>query len=81
MKNFTLILLVVFAIQGCKTKAINIGVANCDLAPDPGPCRAAMVKYYFDKPSGTCKEFIYGGCQGVVPFETKEDCEKCRLAK
>jgi hypothetical protein len=69
------------SIQSCKTKTVATRPSNCDLAPDPGPCRAAIVKYYSDKQSGTCQEFIYGGCQGVVPFETKEECEKCKSAK
>jgi len=24
---------------------------------------------------GKCVSFIYGGCEGVVPFETLEDCQ------
>lgn len=47
------------------------------LEPDPGPCRAAIIKYYFDQNEGECKEFIWGGCDGVVPFETLEDCKSC----
>lgn len=74
------LLVVVLTIQSCKTKSVANVPTNCDLTPDPGPCRAAIVKYYFDKTSGTCQEFIYGGCQGVVPFETKEECEKCKAA-
>lgn len=81
MKHVFPLILLAFTIQSCKTKTAATASANCDLAPDPGPCRAAIVKYYFDKKSGACQEFIYGGCQGVVPFETKEDCEKCKSAK
>jgi Kunitz/Bovine pancreatic trypsin inhibitor domain len=50
---------------------------NCQLQPFSGPCEALISKYYFDKAEGKCKEFSWGGCQGVVPFETLEDCQQC----
>lgn len=50
---------------------------RCKLVPDPGPCKAALQKWYYDAASKSCKPFIYGGCQGVVPFDTKADCEQC----
>ena len=49
---------------------------RCDMEPDPGPCKAAITKYYFDKETQTCEEFIWGGCEGTVPFETLEECEQ-----
>jgi len=48
---------------------------RCMLDPDPGPCRGSMPRFYFDREEGICKQFIYGGCQGVVPFEDLESCE------
>jgi hypothetical protein len=50
---------------------------NCALEPEVGPCNAAIPKYYFDKTEKKCKQFIWGGCAGVVPFETLEECESC----
>lgn len=50
---------------------------NCDLVPDPGLCNAAFRKYYYDKAEGKCKEFMWGGCGGVVPFNTLEECVQC----
>ena len=38
--------------------------AECYLPPDPGPCLAYFPRYYYDIHSGTCEEFIYGGCAG-----------------
>ena len=52
----------------------------CGLAPEPGPCNAAFTRYYFDPDEGTCKTFTYGGCDGVVPFETLAECEASCLA-
>lgn len=49
---------------------------RCDMIPDKGPCKAMFFNYFYDKKTKSCKEFIYGGCDGVVPFETKEECEK-----
>jgi|TARA_B100000378_G_C17925592_1_gene371361 hypothetical protein len=47
----------------------------CYLIPDPGVCLAAIPRYYYDQDSGNCKEFLWGGCGGVVPFETMEECK------
>lgn len=49
---------------------------KCYEKPDPGFCRAYMPRYYYDSTEKKCKEFIYGGCQGNVPFETLEECQK-----
>lgn len=51
---------------------------RCSLKPDRGPCKGNFMRYYYDPMSKTCKEFLWGGCGGVVPFETKEECEKCK---
>ena len=48
--------------------------AKCDLKPEPGPCKAFFEKYYFDPESKVCRKFIWGGCGGVVPFETMKEC-------
>ncbi|MCB0707073.1 MAG: BPTI/Kunitz domain-containing protein [Saprospiraceae bacterium] len=48
---------------------------RCLMIHDPGPCRGSFQRYYYDQESGECKQFIYGGCQGVVPFETMEECQ------
>jgi hypothetical protein len=53
----------------------------CSLAPEPGPCEAIFTKYYFDKEAKKCKEFSWGGCDGVVPFETLEAFWECECSK
>lgn len=52
----------------------------CLLEPDPGPCEAAIPAYYFDPITQTCSEFIWGGCGGVVPFETYSACQAAGCA-
>ncbi|MFT6802467.1 MAG: hypothetical protein ACJA2N_001655 [Salibacteraceae bacterium] len=57
-------------------KKCNMG-SNCELKPNAGRCKAYMPKYYFDEEDGECKEFIWGGCEGTVPFETLKECKEC----
>uniref|UniRef100_A0A673UR41 BPTI/Kunitz inhibitor domain-containing protein n=1 Tax=Suricata suricatta TaxID=37032 RepID=A0A673UR41_SURSU len=48
----------------------------CDLPQDPGPCKATFPRWWYDKGSNTCSEFIYGGCQGNRNnFQTKIVCQ------
>jgi hypothetical protein len=51
--------------------------ARCSLDPDPGPCYAYARRYYYDFASRRCKEFTWGGCDGVVPFNTLQECQAC----
>jgi hypothetical protein len=50
-------------------------IQKCYYTPNPGVCLAAITKYYFDQEENECLEFTWGGCGGLVPFETLEDCE------
>ncbi|MFH6603545.1 BPTI/Kunitz domain-containing protein [Maribacter algicola] len=59
-----------------KIRFIN-NKGRCGLAPQSGNCEAAIPKYYYDPQDGECKEFIWGGCDGVVPFHTLQDCREC----
>ena len=69
---FDIILLVDLALAG------NQLPEACYLEPDAGPCDGYFPRYYFDQDEQECQEFIWGGCEGVVPFETLEDCgEAC----
>jgi hypothetical protein len=50
--------------------------ARCRLEHDAGPCKAGFPKYYFDPTRQKCIKFLWGGCDGVVPFETLEECQE-----
>ncbi|XP_069360607.1 papilin isoform X3 [Maniola hyperantus] len=56
------------------------GLDVCHATLDPGPCLAAITKYYWDAVSGQCLRFAYGGCHGGPNrFSSAEECEEvCR---
>ena len=47
---------------------------RCLMKPDACLCKSAIPRYYFDNEEGICKEFLWGGCAGSVPFETLDRC-------
>ncbi|KAF7650691.1 hypothetical protein LDENG_00121710 [Lucifuga dentata] len=47
----------------------------CTADSDPGPCRAAFHMFYYNRKTGTCQSFIYGGCRGNLNrYSTAEEC-------
>ncbi|KAL2777377.1 tissue factor pathway inhibitor 2 isoform 3 precursor [Daubentonia madagascariensis] len=49
----------------------------CLLPPDEGPCRAQIPSYYYDRYTQSCRQFMYGGCEGNANnFETWEACDE-----
>ena len=67
----------VVALNAWDRKCYDNNNCNCDLEPESGFCKAVIPKYYFDKNEGKCKVFTWGGCGGVVPFDSLEECEEC----
>ena len=53
----------------------------CTLSPDPGMCFAAIQMYYFNQETQQCEDFTWGGCGGVVPFESLAECEAALCAE
>ena len=49
----------------------------CSMKPDPGLCKAKLSRYFYNSKTNQCEEFFWGGCGGVVPFETLKECEPC----
>ena len=68
--------LAVVLLVGCQGPASSTAdlPPACQQAADAGMCRAAIQRYYFDASSAECRQFIWGGCGGSVPFETRQDC-------
>ena len=47
----------------------------CGLPADPGPCDAAIPRWFFNSQTGKCESFVYGGCQGNANnFQTPDAC-------
>lgn len=51
---------------------------ECALIPDPGNCKGFFRRFYYDRWTGKCSMFVYGGCKGVVPFLIQKDCEEAK---
>ena len=64
--------------RGWSTEATIFGESSrqCFLEPEIGPCKVAIEKFYFDSELNSCQSFTWGGCNGIVPFDTKTKCEK-----
>ena len=69
MKKLLLLLIIPFLNFG------QIVTEDCSSIPDPGMCFAAISIYYFDQNTGQCEASTWGGCDGLVPFWTLEDCQ------
>jgi len=54
----------------------------CGQSKEEGPCRGYFPRWYYDEMSGSCLEFVFGGCRGNSNnFLTSEDCERICLRK
>lgn len=62
-------------LAGCQSPPQPLPDA-CYQPPESGMCRATMQRYYYDSGTDTCRSFIWGGCNGTVPFETLEACAR-----
>ena len=58
---------------------INFGDSTipeeCLLEPDSGPCFGYVPMYYYNQDTQSCEMFIYGGCGGLVPFQSLLECQ------
>lgn len=57
----------------CESKDVE---TNCQLLPDPGPCEVFEPSWFFNKTSGVCAVFTYGGCKGNANrFTSYDECQ------
>ena len=50
-------------------------IQACYFTPNAGVCLAAIQRYYYNQEEQECMTFTWGGCGGLVPFETMEECK------
>lgn len=54
----------------------------CQQSYETGPCRGYFPRWYYSRDDNSCKQFIYGGCDGNSNrFETRGECETRCVAK
>uniref|UniRef100_A0AAX7TFB3 BPTI/Kunitz inhibitor domain-containing protein n=1 Tax=Astatotilapia calliptera TaxID=8154 RepID=A0AAX7TFB3_ASTCA len=47
----------------------------CEAKPETGPCRASLRHWYYNRETGNCEMFMYGGCRGNKNnYPTRESC-------
>ncbi|XP_077421577.1 kunitz-type protease inhibitor 2 isoform X2 [Vanacampus margaritifer] len=63
-------------------EACYVTEEECLSSPDPGPCRAAFPKFYYDSATSSCQSFTYGGCRGNKNrYGSAEECQaRCGAA-
>ncbi|KAM9587618.1 kunitz-type protease inhibitor 2 [Morphnus guianensis] len=60
-----------------QTKADSTYDAYCTVPRVTGPCRASFLRWYYSPANRTCRQFIYGGCQGNKNnYQHEEECLK-----
>lgn len=48
---------------------------DCHSAPEAGPCKGHVPRWFFNESSATCEKFIYGGCLGNANnYHVEEQC-------
>ena len=47
---------------------------KCTSVPDAGLCKGSFEKYFFNSETEKCDSFNWGGCNGLIPFETLSEC-------
>lgn len=47
---------------------------RCFLPAESGECFGYIEKYYYNRDTNKCEQYVYGGCGAVVPFDTLDEC-------
>jgi hypothetical protein len=66
----------------CPSNPASAATCACAAPKKVGPCRAAIVRYFWNTSTGTCDRFSWGGCQANGNnFATRAACRrKCAPA-
>uniref|UniRef100_A0A6M2E3J8 BPTI/Kunitz inhibitor domain-containing protein n=1 Tax=Amblyomma tuberculatum TaxID=48802 RepID=A0A6M2E3J8_9ACAR len=60
---------------GCSCFEEDPAYMQCTQYPDRGPCKGRVYRYYFNFVRGTCRLFVYGGCEGNTNnFKRRTEC-------
>ncbi|KAM9591558.1 thrombin inhibitor hemalin-like [Morphnus guianensis] len=61
-----------------QTEANSTYDAYCTIPRVTGLCCASFLRWYYSPANRTCRQFIYGGCQGNKNnYQHEEECLKC----
>nr|WPR62472.1 eppin [Sinohyriopsis cumingii] len=64
-------------VNSCGGHICTLPVDTCQLPKVVGPCLASKKRYYFNKETGKCRAFYYGGCFGNENnFRSRRSCRK-----
>ncbi|XP_034488093.1 kappaPI-actitoxin-Avd3c [Drosophila innubila] len=70
----TSLLLIVLLLLTDQGNALD---ARCLQPVEVGPCRARIIRWYYNKNTKTCEQFGFGGCHGNQNnFMTLRSCRK-----
>ncbi|KAH9285071.1 Papilin [Echinococcus granulosus] len=72
---------------GCSLYCVDVPVYSgavsdqsedvCNLPTEVGPCKASIQRYTYNRSTGRCEAFYYGGCKGNENnFEKLDDCQR-----
>ena len=63
-------------LDACEASCPSEPVPVCEQPADPGPCQAAIPRWYHNPDTGQCERFVWGGCGGNDNnFQTRAACE------
>lgn len=66
---------IIYLFWHCFSYVLLLSTERCALGVDPGPCNGSKKAFFFNKYTGECERFAYGGCLGNDNrFSTKREC-------
>ena len=69
---FALTLLLMASVASVASEAME---DPCSLPKVEGPCRAQTLRFHYNKDSGKCEAFLFGGCRGNANnYQTLKEC-------